>query len=158
MDINIKFDVTKEMLDCMAIFRDALKGMGIAIAVTNPIKAVTGVDPEVKMAAAPVPQTAPNPANWGAMAEQAPQPPIVPTAPVAPVVPVAPPVAPVIQTAQHQYTVTEIQKACAPLVDAGRNPDIMAVLQGMGVQSLLQLDPSRYGELVIKLRALGARL
>lgn len=60
--------------------------------------------------------------------------------------------------APKQYTLAEIQAACGPLMDAGKMNELAAVMQGMGVNSLMELQPEKYGELAVKLRALGARL
>ena len=71
--------------------------------------------------------------------------------------PVTPPAA-VPTAAPKQYTLAEIQAACGPLMDAGKMNELAAVMQGMGVNSLMELPPEKYGELAVKLRALGARL
>ena len=76
-----------------------------------------------------------------------------PAAPVSKPAPAAVPTA-----APKQYTLAEIQAACGPLMDAGKMNELAAVMQGMGVNSLMELPPEKYGELVVKLRALGARL
>ncbi len=76
----------------------------------------------------------------------------VPTAPVAavPVVPTAP---------AKTYTWAEIQTACAPLIDNGTSQKaLLALLPKYGVDSLMNIKPERYGELVLDLRALGAKL
>lgn len=72
--------------------------------------------------------------------------------------PVTPPPAAVPTAAPKQYTLAEIQAACGPLMDAGKMNELAAVMQGMGVNSLMELPPEKYGELAVKLRALGARL
>lgn len=76
-----------------------------------------------------------------------------PAAPVSKPAPAAVPTA-----APKQYTLAEIQAACGPLMDAGKMNELAAVMQGMGVNSLMELPPEKYGELAVKLRALGARL
>lgn len=76
-----------------------------------------------------------------------------PAAPVSKPAPAAVPTA-----APKQYTLAEIQAACGPLMDAGKMNELAAVMQRMGVNSLMELPPEKYGELAVKLRALGARL
>lgn len=76
------------------------------------------------------------------------EPPAPPQA--APAVPTAPPA--------HTYSLAEIQAACAPLMDAGKIPELQGVMQKYGVPSLMQIPKERYGELATDLRALGARL
>lgn len=74
----------------------------------------------------------------------------------APAVPVPPP-APTAPA--KNYTWAEIQTACAPLIDNGASQKaLMALLPKYGVQSLMNIPPARYGELVLDLRALGAKL
>ena len=83
-----------------------------------------------------------------------------PVAPVAPTVAPDAPVAPPVPTAPAKnYTWAEIQTACAPLIDNGASQQaLMALLPKYGVQSLMNIPQTRYGELVIDLRALGAKL
>lgn len=88
---------------------------------------------------------------------------LVPPAPVAPQpsIPVtAPQPAPaaVPTAAPKQYTLPELQAACGPLMDAGKMDELSAIIQAFGVTSLMDLPADKYGELAVKLRALGARL
>lgn len=82
---------------------------------------------------------------------------VAPNTPAAaPAVPVPPP-APTAPA--KNYTWAEIQTACAPLIDNGASQKaLMALLSKYGVQSLMNIPPARYGELVLDLRALGAKL
>lgn len=87
---------------------------------------------------------------------------LIPPAPMAPqpslpVTP-APQSAAVPTAAPKQYTLAEIQAACAPLMDAGKTDQLSDVMKSMGVNSLMELPEAKYGELAVKLRALGARL
>lgn len=73
-----------------------------------------------------------------------------PTAPVqAPTVPVAP---------AKEYTQAEILAACGPLMDAGKVPELTQIIQEFGVASMMEIPQEKYGELAVKLRALGAKL
>ena len=71
---------------------------------------------------------------------------------------VAPIPAGVPVAAPKKYSLAEIQTACAPLMDAGKTDELAALIQSFGVGSLIDLPEDKYGELVVKLRALGARL
>lgn len=72
------------------------------------------------------------------------------TAPVQlPTVPVAP---------AKEYTQAEILAACGPLMDAGKVPELTQIIQEFGVASMMEIPQEKYGELAVKLRALGAKL
>lgn len=75
------------------------------------------------------------------------QPPTVPVQ--APTVPVAP---------AKEYTQAEILAACGPLMDAGKVPELTQIIQEFGVASMMEIPQEKYGELAVKLRALGAKL
>lgn len=73
----------------------------------------------------------------------------IPTAAPVPMAPTAP-----VPT----YTVDQITKAGAELVQAGKMGDLMALLQRFGVQAVTQVPQERLGELANALRGLGAKL
>lgn len=66
-----------------------------------------------------------------------------------PAVPVAP---------AKEYTQAEILAACGPLMDAGKVPELTQIIQEFGVASMMEIPQEKYGELAVKLRALGAKL
>ena len=70
----------------------------------------------------------------------------------------APAPAPVPTTAPQAYTLAQLQTACAPLLDAGRQQELVALLQSFGVQAMTQLPPAQYGAFATALRGLGAKL
>lgn len=127
----------------------------------------------------PLPQTA-SPATPAQAANSTPDPvmaapvaPATPTAPVMPSAPVAAPVtpptpapAPAPQTAAPvmpvagapTYTLDQISKAGAALVDAGKMEPLLALLTKYGVQAITQLQPAQYGVFATELRALGAQI
>lgn len=70
----------------------------------------------------------------------------------APAVPTAAP------TAAPSYTMDQIAKAGAELAQAGKMPQLMALLQQHGVQAVTQLRPEQYGDFAAALRGLGAQL
>lgn len=77
--------------------------------------------------------------------------------------PVTPPVqAPVQQTpplaSPPTYSIAQIQQACAPLIDAGKQPDIVNLINSFGVQALTQIPNERLGEFATALRGLGAQI
>lgn len=70
-------------------------------------------------------------------------------APAAPAVPV---------TTAPTYTLDQIAKAGASLVDAGKMEPLLALLSRYGVQAVSQLAPEHYGAFATELRALGAQI
>lgn len=79
-----------------------------------------------------------------------------PKAAKSPAVPVQPSTVPVAQA--KEYTQAEILAACGPLMDAGKVPELTQIIQEFGVASMMEIPQERYGELAVKLRALGAKL
>jgi hypothetical protein len=85
----------------------------------------------------------------------APVPPVtMPPATVAPTNPA--PTVPV--TTAPTYTLDQIAKAGASLVDAGKMEQLLALLAKYGVQAVTQLQPDQYGVFATELRTLGAQL
>lgn len=85
----------------------------------------------------------------------APVPPV--TTPPATVAPTNPaPAVPV--TTAPTYTLDQIAKAGASLVDAGKMEQLLALLAKYGVQAVTQLQPDQYGVFATELRTLGAQL
>lgn len=103
-----------------------------------------------------VPQDTPAPvAPVAAPVTHAPVPPV--TMPPATVVPTNPaPTVPV--TTAPTYTLDQIAKAGASLVDAGKMEQLLALLAKYGVQAVTQLQPDQYGVFATELRTLGAQL
>lgn len=56
------------------------------------------------------------------------------------------------------YTIEQIQAACAPLMDAGKQQELVGLLAKFGVQSLPQLTNEQYGAFATELRGLGAKI
>lgn len=103
-----------------------------------------------------VPQGTPAPvAPVATPVTHAPVPPV--TMPPATVVPTNPaPTVPV--TTAPTYTLDQIAKAGASLVDAGKMEQLLALLAKYGVQAVTQLQPDQYGVFATELRTLGAQL
>lgn len=82
-----------------------------------------------------------------------------PPAQPAPVQQPAPAAQPLPTTAVTQeYTQDQISVAMAGLVSQGKQPEIMALIQGFGVSSLVELPKEQYGALAVKLREMGAQI
>ena len=111
--------------------------------------------PQVPAPAAPVPVAVAAPAP----VPVAPQPPVTgPVVPPAPAVPAAPPAPAVPVAGAPAYTLDQLAKAGAALVDAGKMESLMALLAKYGVQAVTQLPPAQYGAFATELRALGAQI
>lgn len=82
------------------------------------------------------------------------QPPVTP--PPAQSAPAAQPL-PTTAVAQ-EYAQDQISVAMAGLVSQGKQPEIMALIQGFGVSSLVELPKEQYGALAVKLREMGAQI
>lgn len=92
--------------------------------------------------------------------------PVEPTAPTQPVTPVAPtqtatPVEPVAPTTQvpaseKTYTLEDIQRASAALVQGGKIAQLQTLLQQFNAISLAHLSQDNFGAFALKLRELGA--
>ena len=76
-------------------------------------------------------------------------------APVAPVNQAAP-VVPVSDA--PAYTLDQIARAGAALVDAGKMDQLLALLGQYGVRAVTQLQPEQYGAFATELRGLGAQI
>jgi hypothetical protein len=148
INVNVKLSGDPELMMSLATLvqciQDVLHVSNAQLATEKPAESSTAVPQPV------VETVVQNPAP----VVQQPVAPVAPT--VAPDVPVAPPVP---TAPAKNYTWAEIQTACAPLIDNGASQQaLMALLPKYGVQSLMNIPQTRYGELVIDLRALGAKL
>lgn len=130
------------------------------VAPVNPTPAVTTAAPTT--AAAPVTTSAPTVAT-------APSPtvPVTTTVPVAAPAPVTTQPAPAANPAPQQtavpttaptYQIADLARAAATLMDAGKQPQLLALLAQFGVQSLGQLMPEQFGQFATALRGLRAKL
>ncbi len=110
--------------------------------VTTPPASVVPTQPT------PAPVATPTPTPTPAPAPATPAQTAAPTNP-APAVPV---------TTAPTYTLDQIAKAGASLVDAGKMEQLLALLAKYGVQAVTQLQPDQYGVFATELRTLGAQL
>lgn len=65
---------------------------------------------------------------------------------------------PSLPTTAQTYTREQLAVAATQITDAGRTPEIMALLASFGVQALTQLPTEQYGAFATALRGLGARI
>ncbi len=80
----------------------------------------------------------------------------VPAAAVAPVQPPAPvPAAVPAQTAPQTYAVQQLGQAARPLMENGRQQELIALLAEFGVQSVAALPENRRADFAARLRAMG---
>ena len=144
MELKIKIE-TPELANAIELLAAAMgKGKSFAAPVA-PVDApvMPASVPPVTMPATAAPtQPTPAPAP-AAPAQTAP-----PTNP-APAVPV---------TTAPTYTLDQIAKAGASLVDAGKMDALLSLLAKYGVQAVTQLQPDQYGVFATELRTLGAQL
>lgn len=61
-------------------------------------------------------------------------------------------------TTAPAYTMDQISKAGASLVDAGKMEQLLALLGKYGIQAITQLQPDQYGVFATELRTLGAQI
>lgn len=65
---------------------------------------------------------------------------------------------PAVPVTAPTYTLDQIAKAGAALVDAGKMEQLLALLGKYGVAAVTQLSPEQYGNFATELRALGAQI
>lgn len=151
LEMKIKIEADAAVLKAIDKLTTALEKNAVNISVSQDTPA-----PVAPVAApvtpAPVPPVTMPPAT------------VVPTqptpAPVAPAQTVAPtnPAPAVPVTTAPTYTLDQIAKAGASLVDAGKMEQLLALLAKYGVQAVTQLQPDQYGVFATELRTLGAQL
>lgn len=138
MEMKIKIDVP-ELVAAVEKLAAAIDKTALNITVPNEgtlnFNMPAGNAP---VAPAPV-QTAPTPAPVAAPAS-------------------APAPAPAVPVTAPTYTLDQIAKAGANLVDAGKMEQLLALLTKYGVQAVTQLTPDQYGAFATELRALGAQI
>lgn len=111
--------------------------------------------------APPVAPVSPAPVTPTATPTPAPAPAVAAPAPTAGPVSVAPgntPAPAVPVTTAPAYTLDQISRAGASLVDAGKMQQLLELLGRYGVQAVTQLQPEQYGTFATELRALGAQI
>ena len=156
MEMKIKIDAP-ELVAAVEKLAAAIDKTALNIAVPNEgtlnFNMPAGNAP---VAPAPV-QTAPTPAPVAAPAS-APAPVPTPAAPPVTPMPTAAAPAPAVPVTAPTYTLDQIAKAGANLVDTGKMEQLLALLTKYGVQAVTQLTPDQYGAFATELRALGAQI
>lgn len=149
LEMKIKIEADAAVLKAIDKLTTALEKSAVNISVPQdtpaPVLPVTTPPASVvptQPTPAPVATTTPAPA---------------PTAPAQTAAPTNPaPAVPV--TTAPTYTLDQIAKAGASLVDAGKMEQLLALLAKYGVQAVTQLQPDQYGVFATELRTLGAQL
>lgn len=115
--------------------------------------ALQGGRPNQQAIPAPV-QPAPAPAPVAAVPQA------IPTATVTPQPAPAPQqVAAVgVPTTAATYTIDQLAYAASPLIDAGKLPELQALLRQFGISLLTELPAEQYGAFATALRGLGAKI
>ena len=147
--INLTMTIQIEAPDLVAALTQ------LAAAIHPSAQTLNIPQPQVPAPAAPVPVAVAAPAP----VPVTPQPPVTgPVVPPPPAVPAAPPAPAVPVAGAPAYTLDQLAKAGAALVDAGKMESLMALLAKYGVQAVTQLPPAQYGAFATELRALGAQI
>lgn len=153
LEMKIKIEVDAAVLKAIDKLTTAPEKSAVNISVPQdtpaPVAPVaTPVTP------APVPPVATPPTT---VVPTQPTPAPAPAAPAQTAAPTNPaPAVPV--TTAPTYTLDQIAKAGASLVDAGKMEQLLALLAKYGVQAVTQLQPDQYGVFATELRTLGAQL
>lgn len=152
LEMKIKIEADAAVLKAIDKLTTALEKNAVNISVPQDAPApvapvatpVTHAPVVVPTQPTPAPVATPTPAPAPAAPAQT----VAPTNP-APTVPV---------TTAPTYTLDQIAKAGASLVDAGKMEQLLALLAKYGVQAVTQLQPDQYGVFATELRTLGAQL
>lgn len=156
MEMKIKIDVP-ELVAAVEKLAAAIDKTALNITVPNEGTLNFNMPADnAPVAPAPV-QTASTPAPVAASAP-APAPTPTPAAPPVTPMPTAAAPAPAVPVTAPTYTLDQIAKAGANLVDAGKMEQLLALLTKYGVQAVTQLTPDQYGAFATELRALGAQI
>lgn len=147
MDLNVNVNVIIASKEDVVLLEDVLSKLGKGSYAGVP----QVVTPDIVHPITPVEPTAPT----------QPVTPVEPTAPTQPVTPVAPtqpatPTTPAVPVSEKTYTLEDIQRASAALVQGGKIAQLQALLQQFNAISLAHLSQDNFGAFALKLRELGA--
>lgn len=149
MTMTVTFNSFDEMVD----FARSLTGQVHGTAVQPvPVQETSQTSvPTASVPTAPAASVAPVPTASVAPVPTAPATPAaVPTAPVTP--------APAVPTSAHTYTPDELAKAAMPLMDAGKQQELIGLVHQFGASSIPELRPEQYGAFATALRGMGAQI
>lgn len=161
MKIEATFETVNDIMEFCNLFDQRSGTKPAAEPAPAASAAVTPAAPDRAQQAPTVPAQAPlMPTQAPTVPAQAPaQTPAAPVTPQAPVhTPAAPAQAPQVPTSQKAYTLDELSAAAATLMDAGKQPELLALLQKYGVKGMFELPKEAYGAFATDLRGLGARI
>lgn len=140
MDLNVNVNVIIASKDDVVLLGDVLSKLGKG-SYTGISQVVT---PDIVQPVTPVTPVAPTqPATT-----------VAPTQPVTPVEPVAQTTQ--VPVSEKTYTLEDIQRASAALVQGGKIAQLQALLQQFNAISLAHLSQDNFGAFALKLRELGA--
>lgn len=139
MDLNVNVIIASK--EDVVLLEDVLSKLGKGSYAGVP----QVVTPDIVHPITPVEPTAPT----------QPVTPVEPTAPTQPVTPVAP-TTPAVPVSEKTYTLEDIQRASAALVQGGKIAQLQALLQQFNAISLAHLSQDNFGAFALKLRELGA--
>lgn len=63
-----------------------------------------------------------------------------------------------VPTGQVAYSFEQIQLACAKVSQAGKRNELQGLINGFGLNSLLELKEEQYNDFVLKLREIGGSI
>lgn len=132
MDLNVNVNVIIASKEDVVLLEDVLSKLGKGSYAGVP----QVVTPDIVHPITPVETTAPTQTVT----------PVEPTAPTTPAVPVS----------EKTYTLEDIQRASAALVQGGKIAQLQALLQQFNAISLAHLSQDNFGAFALKLRELGA--
>jgi putative uncharacterized protein (fragment) len=145
MDLNVNVIIASK--DDVVLLEDVLTKLGKGSYAGIP----QVVTPDIVQPVTPVEPTAPTqPVTPVAPTQTA-----TPVAPTQTVTPVAP-TTPVVPVSEKTYTLEDIQRASAALVQGGKITQLQALLQQFNAISLAHLSQDNFGAFALKLRELGA--
>lgn len=147
MDLNVNVNVIIASKDDVVLLEDVLTKLGKGSYAGIP----QVVTPDIVHPVTPVTPTAPTQTVT----------PVQPVTPTQTATQTATPVEPVAQTTQvpvseKTYTLEDIQRASAALVQGGKIAQLQALLQQFNAISLAHLSQDNFGAFALKLRELGA--
>jgi len=153
MDLNVNVNVIIASKDDVVLLEDVLTKLGKGSYAGVP----QVVTPDIVHPITPVEPTAPTQPVTPVEPTAPTQPvtPVEPTAPTQPVTPVAP-TTPAVPVSEKTYTLEDIQRASAALVQGGKIAQLQALLQQFNAISLAHLSQDNFGAFALKLRELGA--
>ena len=147
MTMTVTFNSFDEMMDFARSLTGQVHGTEVQPA---PVQETSQASvPAASVPTAPVTPAAYAPAASAAYAPAA-SAAAVPTAPVTP--------APAVPTSTHTYTPDELAKAAMPLMDAGKQQELIGLVHQFGASSIPELRPEQYGAFATALRGMGAQI